>query len=1018
MQPSRHHFPARAARILLLLTLVSAGVLPFVTQPHAITPVPSPSLPALTITNITNPRPVEKPPVSEKPAIEGWVTDKATGEPLSNAKVSLIGGIETHTDSTGHFAFSPAQVGKGATSGNGKQLVDIVASMNGHGEWSLGSAVYYAGDTLRVYPKLGSATEGHERFVAAQSLSQAERPPGQSKEVASQPAVFHIDGVNAPLTPPASIRVYRTESGQVEVVPFRDYVKHTLPNEWIPTWSAASLKAGAMAIKSYAWYWVSRGGKQGALGADVKDNVDDQVYDPNVSYASTDAAVDATFNYVLSRNGALFQTQYCAGAYSGEQSGACPWAGSYMTQWGSAYYSDRGKPWGWILEFYYSGARVSPNPPGGGYDGTPPPTSAPGVTPAVQPTAPPAPPAGVAISVGQGSTRSDLFQEAYSRNGGQQALGAPTGQVHWWLPYLSENNVVMQPFAGANGRGNTWLVLDTLKSNTALAPRAFLLTGDIGAAYANHVPPGPAWVGAPTSDPYRAAELGDATSQGFTKGTLWVKDGTVQFTPWPTQFSGWKAEYFPGHQAVSAQLAPAPELPGQPALILDLPAPDFDWPAVSKSPLTFGVGAKDWSAQFSRDMQVAAGTYDFAVSADNGMRLWIDGLLAINGWTWSGWQTTKYSADLDAGSHTIRIQYFGLGGAARLTFTMTKQGGNPTPQPDKPNGASLRATVRWIGRQASPNDSWVQPLTLLLSAPGNPAIIGKYQAVTDRNGVAFYDGLPAGTFDAHVKGAHSLQSAKANVTLSAGGTADVDMKTQIEGDIDGDNCVTVDDYAQVQAMLGTRKDTPGFNPAADLNNDGVVDMTDVSLLRSGFDMCGDVSADNQFQILSTGASPSLAQTLSPWTNPEGLRKDLSLFLSPSIPSARVGDVISVLVVAETGTQAIDGASFIVKYDPKVLGPVDAAGNSGKAEPGTSLPAVMGNWVDSQGGAIGYSAGMLQGEPPQGRVVIAKLRFRVLSAAGGQTQLNFAPAPSSQMQLTNGGVNLLAGSQGAIIRLQP
>jgi hypothetical protein len=306
---------------------------------------------------------------------------------------------------------------------------------------------------------------------------------------------------------------------------------------------------------------------------------------------------------------------------------------------------------------------------------------------------------------------------------------------------------------------------------------------------------------------------------------------------------------------------------------------------------------------------------------------------------------------------------------------------------------------------------------LLLSVPGNPAIVGAYAGATDENGVAIYNGLPEGVYDAHVKGLHSLQSARANIELAANRTTDVDMKAQIEGDINGDNCVMVDDFWVVQAMVGTHKETPGWNAAADLNNDGEVTPADVSLLRSGFDRCGDISADSQLHALDTQGAPTFEQQLAPWLDPASLSHDLALGLSEVSAPVAVGGVVEVHVYAETGSQAIDGGSFILHYDPSRLAPVDHRGNPAIAiEPGVALPSVLGNWIDTQGGAIGYGASMLQGTPPQGRVPLATLRFRALQAGG--TELHFAPLSGGHMQLTNGGVNLLAKTSSLAVLVNP
>ncbi len=1029
MLPIRYPSLARAVRIILLVTLLAGLGSRF--SPHFFSPQQATTLQAASVSNLAALQVATQP--DHAAGVEGWVTDQDTGAAVADAIIKLNDALQTRANAEGYFSFAAPEVAQALLRDGTSTRVQLSVSDAGHTPWSIQDVALYNGDTLRLYPRLASKGKAPTRIISALARARAQTAIWKAsidgvKGRTEEQFAYAVNSGSAPLTPPAQIRVYRTASNTVDVVSFRDYVKRTLPNEWIPTWGAESLKAGAMAVKSYAWFWISQGGKQSALGADVKDNTDDQVYDPNVSYASTDAAVDATFNYALTQNGAIFQTQYCAGEYNGDSTGVCPWSGSYMTQWGSAYYADQGKSWGWILQFYYPGAAITPQPPGGGYDGQPVPTSV------AAPTRVPAPPSGT-FTIGQGSTVPQLFQNAYDRNGGAQALGRPVGPVRWWLPYVSENNVVAQPFSGVNGRGNVWLVYDVLKSTLYPGMKAYILSADIGAAYATHDPAGPEWVGAPTSDPYKAGpDMGGLISQGFTQGTLAVvaKGTTVNFTAWPDKYVGWKAEYF-GGQVTGA--TPVRDIPAQPALVRDVPAPDMNWDTAVRTPQGFGLGTEEWTAQFTRDYQLDAGSYDLVLSADSSVRLWVDNLLAVNGWQWSGPNSVTYNTDFDGGAHTIRIQFYSKGAGAQLAFKVTpKNAAQPTAVPSVPSvqptqaaappqaltTASARITVRWLGRQSPPSDSWVQPLTLYLSTPGDPTIKTTVQGQTDRNGVAFYQNLPIGTFDVHVKGLHSIQSARANITLAANSTADIDMKTQVEGDVNKDNCVGVSDFAVVQSMLGASRETPGFNPAADLNNDGVVTMSDISLLRSGFDMCGDISADNQFQALSSDAAPTLAQTLSPWTSPENLQHNLALTLLPASTSVRVGQVLDLMVVAEAGTQPIDGASFLLNFDPKTLAPVNSSGTGTQnVEPALSLPAVMGNWIDAKGGAIGYAAGVLQGDLPQGRIIVARLYFRVIAAdPSGKTQLTFGPAPSPLTQITNGGVNLLSNATGASVTILP
>ena len=64
-------------------------------------------------------------------------------------------------------------------------------------------------------------------------------------------------------------------------------------------------------------------------------------------------------------------------------------------------------------------------------------------------------------------------------------------------------------------------------------------------------------------------------------------------------------------------------------------------------------------------MDLAGGTYRFHVSHDDGVRLYIDNSLQLNAWnTCCVWNTVDVT--LQAGSHTIRVEYFENDGAANI----------------------------------------------------------------------------------------------------------------------------------------------------------------------------------------------------------------------------------------------------------------------------------------------------------------------------------------------------------------
>ncbi len=125
----------------------------------------------------------------------------------------------------------------------------------------------------------------------------------------------------------------------------------------------------------------------------------------------------------------------------------------------------------------------------------------------------------------------------------------------------------------------------------------------------------------------------------------------------PVNFSGWKGEYFDN-----------PNLQGDPVLIRDDAEINFNWG--TESPAA-GMPADNWSARWTntRD-EVAAGTYRFSVWVDDGVRVWLDDVLIIDGWV-SG-NARNYTADVNVtkGTHSVRVEYFEGVGAAMIQLSI------------------------------------------------------------------------------------------------------------------------------------------------------------------------------------------------------------------------------------------------------------------------------------------------------------------------------------------------------------
>ncbi|MFI5845306.1 PA14 domain-containing protein [Catenuloplanes sp. NPDC051500] len=123
----------------------------------------------------------------------------------------------------------------------------------------------------------------------------------------------------------------------------------------------------------------------------------------------------------------------------------------------------------------------------------------------------------------------------------------------------------------------------------------------------------------------------------------------------PTEM--WAGEYF-GNVGLT----------GAPLVTRDTDAVDFDWGAGSPDPR---LPADNFSARWTRTSDYAAGTYRLSATADDGVRVRVDGRLVID--AWRDQAPTTYTADvvLTAGEHTVVVEYYEHGVAALVRFRQT-----------------------------------------------------------------------------------------------------------------------------------------------------------------------------------------------------------------------------------------------------------------------------------------------------------------------------------------------------------
>ena len=106
-------------------------------------------------------------------------------------------------------------------------------------------------------------------------------------------------------------------------------------------------------------------------------------------------------------------------------------------------------------------------------------------------------------------------------------------------------------------------------------------------------------------------------------------------------------------------------LAGSPVMIRTESGINHNWGG--GSPASF-IPVDNFSARWERTENFEAGRYRFTVAADDGVRVYVDGRLIIDRWIDSSATPLSAEMELNAGSHTVRVDYYEHGGQASIVF--------------------------------------------------------------------------------------------------------------------------------------------------------------------------------------------------------------------------------------------------------------------------------------------------------------------------------------------------------------
>lgn len=139
--------------------------------------------------------------------------------------------------------------------------------------------------------------------------------------------------------------------------------------------------------------------------------------------------------------------------------------------------------------------------------------------------------------------------------------------------------------------------------------------------------------------------------------TAYTRVGTLVFAKWNVKWWAWQVDPRRAAAEFTKLLATPP---------LDETTTDelaFDWRGSAPSPK---VPAEHFATVAETTLTLPAGRYRITTTSDDGIRVFVDGELALEDWTWHAPKEIASERTLAAGTHTIRVEHFELDGHAAL----------------------------------------------------------------------------------------------------------------------------------------------------------------------------------------------------------------------------------------------------------------------------------------------------------------------------------------------------------------
>lgn len=130
------------------------------------------------------------------------------------------------------------------------------------------------------------------------------------------------------------------------------------------------------------------------------------------------------------------------------------------------------------------------------------------------------------------------------------------------------------------------------------------------------------------------------------------------------------------------------------------------------------------------------------------------------------------------------------------------------------------------------------PVSIQVRELGSGTVVGSYDVLLAQGGAFTFATQLVGDFHLSLKSPTHLRRTSGPFSISPSGATGLAFSL-INGDVNGDNTVNLQDFLVLRAAFGSSQGSQHWNPNADLNRSGTVDVQDFLILRVNFGRSGD-----------------------------------------------------------------------------------------------------------------------------------------------------------------------------------